>query len=84
MCNNLTIITSLNKNLLPENVPKIKYEQVEAYWHKKYGKSKPKKNQRPELTSSTDLGTVKDIKASGKSTIKSIEFNQITRLKETV
>ena len=26
MCNNLTIITKLNKNLLPEQISKIKYE----------------------------------------------------------
>lgn len=40
MCNNLTIITTLNKKLLPDNISKIKYDCVEVYWQKKYGNAK--------------------------------------------
>ena len=78
MCNNLTLITSLNKNLIPENVPKIKYEQVEVFWKSKYGKQQPKKKQPSELAYSTDIGK------GFQATIKSIEFKQKGALKDMV
>jgi len=38
LCNSQSILAGLNKNLLPDNLPKINYEQVEVYWQQKYGK----------------------------------------------
>ena len=32
MCNNLTMASGLNPNLLSNNLPRIKYEQAEVYW----------------------------------------------------
>jgi len=55
LCNSLNLITSLNRNLLPERIPKIKYEQVEKYWQKTYGKNKLKTKRSEDLLKSTDL-----------------------------
>lgn len=55
MCNNLTIVSGLNHNLLPDKLPKIKYEQAEVYWQKKYGEKRIK-SKRSELVYSIDTG----------------------------
>jgi chemotaxis receptor (MCP) glutamine deamidase CheD len=55
MCNNLTMVSGLNHNLLPNKLPKIKYEQAEVYWQKKYGEKRIK-SKRSELVYSTDMG----------------------------
>lgn len=37
----LSICRSINKDMILEEMPKIKYELVELYWQKMYGSTKP-------------------------------------------
>jgi hypothetical protein len=55
LCNSLSLITGLNPCLLPADLPRIKYEQVEKYWQKTYGKNKLKTKRSEDLLKSTDL-----------------------------